>query len=628
MRSAMRERWARRQLRTRDERGAVAAIMASVIVVIVLIAAFAVDLGVQRVARRDMQTLADSVALDVSRLLDGRTTSQIKAGNATRSTFEDTLNRSVSRNVGANIGTPQSGCLASITGGTASTVTGSCVKGYLVVLSATGTYPTSNGFPVEAAAATIPTGVVVLANTRVGFAFGGMAGLTGGNVSRPSVAATEPKACFRLGSFGARINSGNSALLTGLLNSAGGGALNLSAVSYQGLAAGDINLLQLSTALGLGNPTELASTTVTTQQLAVAAATVLAQNGDTANAAILNNAATQLGGSGSVNLGQVLNVSQGGAAAASASISALDLLAGSVFIANGTSALSIPGVSTNLGLTGTGLTTSVNLIQGARLICGTPGGVPAPTGSTSQATVTVKGKLASASVPALAGNALGITASVAADSTELSVMLAGADGTLNAIKCGDATLASPEGIDVGVLSKLSAVSLKQRIALSGSITDSSALGGLLSGLLGLLGTTVRVEISGSVDVTVAPAVQATPTTKTAEIRVPPKTYGQGVSTGSGDLGLVTKTKTPVGITVKAYTKVLGIEVQQSLTVSEQNSLIDAITSTAVNAVVNPLISRINSTLITPLSNLLGIELGGADVYAVPRPNCTVPKLVG
>lgn len=615
--------------RERDERGSVAAIMATAIVVVILIAAFAVDLGMQRVARRDMQTLADSVALDVSRLLDGRTTSQIKAGSSNTVKLSDTLDRSVTRNAGSSVGTPTSTCLTSIPGGTASTVTSTCVKAYLVSLSATGTYTkTSAGYPVEAASGTIPTGVVVLANTKVGFAFGGIAGLSGGSASRTSVAATEPRACFRLGSFGARINSSNSGLLTGLLNSAGGGALNLSAVSYQGLASGNINLLQLSTALGLGSPTQLASTTVTSQQLAVAAANVLAQNGDAANAAILNNAATQLGGSGSVNLGQVLNVSQGGAAAATASISALDLLAGSVFIANGTSALAIPGLATNLGLTGTGLATSVNLIQAARLICGTPGGVPAPTGSTSQVTVTVKGKLASASVPALAGNALGVTASVVADSTELSVMLAGADGTLNAIKCGDGTLSSPEGIDVGVLSKLSAVSLKQRIALNGSITDSTALGGLLSGLLGLLGTTVRVEITGSVDVSVAPAVQATPTTKTAAIRIPPTTYGQGVSTGSGDLGLVTKTKTPVGITVKAYTKVLGIEVQQSLTVSEQNSLIDAITSTAVNAVVNPLITRINSTLITPLSNLLGIELGGADVYAVPRPNCTAPKLVG
>ena len=57
-------------------------------------------------------------------------------------------------------------------------------------------------------------------------------------------------------------------------------------------------------------------------------------------------------------------------------------------------------------------------------------------------------------------------------------------------------------------------------------------------------------------------------------------------------------------------------------------LIDSIVSNAVSTVVNPLITQVNNTLLVPLSNLLGLELGGADVFAVPRPNCTVPKLVG
>ena len=42
--------------------------------------AFAVDIGMQRVARRDMQALADAVALDVARLLDGRTAGRGRVG--------------------------------------------------------------------------------------------------------------------------------------------------------------------------------------------------------------------------------------------------------------------------------------------------------------------------------------------------------------------------------------------------------------------------------------------------------------------------------------------------------------------------------------------------------------------
>lgn len=613
----------RRRDRARDESGSVAVMMAACIVVLVLVAAVAIDLGVQRVARRDMQTLADSVALDVSRLLDGRKTSQIKAGSVIRAPLADTLDRSVARNLGSSLGSPAAGCTASLVGGTGSAIADSCVKAYLVVLSTTGTFPSSGGFPVEATAAQIPTGVVILADTRVGFAFAGLTGVRGGGVSRTAVASTNPAACFEVGSFAARINSSNSTLLTGLLNSAGGGALNLSALSYQGLATGNINLFQLSTALGLGSPSQLGAANVTAQQLAVAGATVLSQNGDTANAAILNAAAARLGGSGSVDLGRVLNVSQGGAAAASATINALDLLAGSVFVANGTSALAIPGLSTNLGLSGTGLTTSVRVIEKPRLICGPVGA----TGETSQANVTVTGTLANASLPV--SGLTGLTATVAAGSTDLSIQLAGASGTLYAIQCGDATVASPEGIDVSVLSRLSAITLKQRLAINGSITSNAVLGGLLTGILGgLLGTTVRVEVSGSVDVTVTPDAQATPIGKTAAIRIPPNAYGQAVSTGSGDLGLTTTTKTPVGLTVKAYASVLGIEVRQSLSLSQENSLIDAIVSNAVSTVVNPLITRVNSALIVPLSNLLGLEIGGADVYAVPRPTCTSPLLVG
>ena len=51
--------------------------VALLLVVLVPSSAMAVDLGMQRVVRRDMQTLADVVALDVVRLVDGRTASQI-----------------------------------------------------------------------------------------------------------------------------------------------------------------------------------------------------------------------------------------------------------------------------------------------------------------------------------------------------------------------------------------------------------------------------------------------------------------------------------------------------------------------------------------------------------------------
>ena len=87
-----------RRLRRRDESGAVALVVALVTVAVVLpIAAMGVDLGMQRVARRDMQAIADMVALDMSRHLDGQTKYSVLKNTAA---WKDGIRRSVARNVG------------------------------------------------------------------------------------------------------------------------------------------------------------------------------------------------------------------------------------------------------------------------------------------------------------------------------------------------------------------------------------------------------------------------------------------------------------------------------------------------------------------------------------------------
>ena len=68
-----------RRAATRDETGAVAVLAAALALVLLVSAAFAVDLGRQRVVRADMQALADVVALDAARVLDGRPASRVLA---------------------------------------------------------------------------------------------------------------------------------------------------------------------------------------------------------------------------------------------------------------------------------------------------------------------------------------------------------------------------------------------------------------------------------------------------------------------------------------------------------------------------------------------------------------------
>ena len=67
----------RRSPRRPDDRGAVAVFLAVTVALIVGIGTLAVDLGMQRVVRRDMQALADVAALDLARELDGRTISEL-----------------------------------------------------------------------------------------------------------------------------------------------------------------------------------------------------------------------------------------------------------------------------------------------------------------------------------------------------------------------------------------------------------------------------------------------------------------------------------------------------------------------------------------------------------------------
>src|SRR3954465_6057601 len=87
-------RWWRR----RGERGAITPMVGMLLVVLVPSSALAVDLGMQRVVRRDMQSLADVVALDVVRLVDGRTASQILGGYNGQPTLTNAVSRSVARN--------------------------------------------------------------------------------------------------------------------------------------------------------------------------------------------------------------------------------------------------------------------------------------------------------------------------------------------------------------------------------------------------------------------------------------------------------------------------------------------------------------------------------------------------
>lgn len=586
----MRRRLGSRQ--DRDDRGAVAAFTAIVLVVLIAVTAFAVDLGMQRVARSDMQALADVVALDLARELDGRSVSELETVESSLASASRDRNRDVIN-----------------------------FEGSLPGLAVDWGELDANGDFVLLSGTAKPSAVRVTADTEVGFAFAPAVGLDdSGGAERLAVASSDTEACFSIGSYAARLDTEASELLAPLVDGALNGNISLDAAGYRGIADADISLLDLAAELGLGSVDELLTTNVSAGDLFLAAADVLDNDGNTADADVLHALGVEVG-SHTISVGDLINAESGGTAAETATINVLDLVAGTAFVANGTNAVSIPDLAVDLGLTGTALSASVKIIEKARKGCGKKGSASA---DTAQAEVDISGKLLS--LP----NVLGL--SVTGGQTTISVDAASAHGLLTDVICGNETAASPSGEDVAVTKGLVGASVSTSVHVHGSIgTNSGLLGNLLGGLTGLLGTVVRIDIDGDISLT---ASTSDPTqVETAQYRVPgnPEAWGDAYPLGSGELGLNTTSVVaipPPTLTIKVYTSLLGIPILKTdVSASQLLQITTNVVSAAVSTLVNPLLTTVNDALLEPLTDLLGVKLGGADVFA-DKPVCGNPRLVG
>lgn len=394
--------------RSRDENGVVAVVVAIITCfTLIPLAAFAVDIGVQRVARRDAQSVADVVALDLARQLNGRTYAQLMAASPSLLTLAQ---RSADRN--------KSG-------------------GDFAVTVDLGTLNEGNYDPASpdayfvktTTASVVPTAIRVNATAQVGFTF-----ISGsGGVSRSAVSTSFSRACFKVGSFALGLATNKSAL-NGLL----GNALGLSALGYDGLANANVSLLGLATQLGAATPNELVSMpNLTLGQLVSASGHVLANTTphDSADVTLLQTIKAGLdsgGRSGTViDLGKLLDVGTGSGSALDASLNVFDLLTGSAFLANGDAAIAVP----NLGLTlpGVGaISTSLKVIEPPRMACG-----KGATARTGQVRFTLDGSL-SAGVPLV----LTVNGPIHVD-----LGLAVATGTLRDVTCVGST---PKSITIDV----------------------------------------------------------------------------------------------------------------------------------------------------------------------------------
>lgn len=603
----------------RDERGAVGLATALIVgLVLVGMAAFTVDLGIQRVARRDMQALADVVALDLARLLDGRTADQVRAGTNGHPSFSSALSTSLERNDGDTTG--------------ASCGDGSCVTGYLVDLDDDGGFASVDGVPVEVGGSTVPDGVVVVARTDVEFAFG-LA--ESGSTSRQAVATASTNACFRLGSFAAALDTQASDLqgvFEALFSDAFG--VQMTSVGYEGLLTSYVDLADIAAEMGVGSVEALVNQgSVSVASFLSATARALDADGQVEAAAVVGEVAAKVSGSLIMDVADILSVGNG--SAARGTVNTLDLLgsagmSAAAEVANQNNFLDTGVVWADPWLSKGDV--KLTIIEAPQQGCGPIG----TTARTAQVDLDVNLGLE------LTGEKINGLSLSTKDGSNKSIIhvtatLAGAQGTLSGLSCGAATDNDPEEFRVRVDSQLAAVNVEVPFHMAGEISTNGILSAAYLDRVLPLGNITNLSLVLDLDVTarIAASTPARTATDDTVYRVPPHDYTDPEpSSGAGDpisIPDVRAVDLTATATPKLKFKLLGVTTTINVPFADldlsglTNSILYG--GNRVDVSLDNVTMNVNKALI-PVSELLGVRTNGADVFGVPRPECGWPSLVG
>lgn len=600
--------------RRRGEDGAVVPMVAIFMTLLVTMAAFAVDLGMQRVARRDMQALADVIALDMVRQVDGRSHAVIKAA----STWQTGLRQSLYNNLRSEGVTYAQVSVQQQQELLVGTVAGDPLR----VTVSMGELDESGTFAVDPYPA-IPSAVQVVASTSVDFAFAPGSG----GASRTAVAETEANSCFSVGSFVAGLST-SAGTLTSLLNPILGDT-SLTAVSYQGLANASVSLLDLVEAPSIDVGTLdglLDADGITVADLMLATIEALQDQGDASSLAAVDVldglVATTVVGNVALDVADLIDLTTAGEGALDARLNVLDLIAGAVTVANGTHFVGAPSLDLAVpNLLST--TQSVSILEAPHLACGGDGAEA----RTAQVQVSASGTVGS-TVTIPLGGSVSIGGPLA-----LSANLGSATGTLGAVSC------DPDVIPISVDTALS--SLNQSLTL-GVTGNDIGLGTNVAGVPGVL--TADISYSQVVSSTLGKAA-ATDQVLTWDIPTT-DTYATTKQTAATSSALPAATVFAPGSLSITDIKVAGVPVASIPLIGAlvRNTLINTATTlvntligstgvigTAVTGLVSttvtPLISRLN-TVVSGLAGALGLDIAGADVSVLPYAVCNSPVLRG
>lgn len=620
--------------RARDERGAVALFVGLIATVLVVVSAFAVDLGMQRVVRSDMQALADVVALDAARLLDGRTAQEIRDGDLRHDPLDDVVAESVLRNDES---------LGEVVDVEATLVTLTTdALGSVVAVS------DASGDPLPVAGNVVPDAVVVRAAGEVDFAFASGSGAA----VRQSIANADTFACFRIGSFAAALDSGNASVIgvfEAVIKDALG--LNLSAIGYQGLLTTSVELGDLAAELGAGTVEELATIgSVRVEDVLDAYATVLGNDGNTAAQTEVAQMAQNVTSTLALDLGEVLTVGTGSVLQGRVNI--VDLL--------GSMALGVASVVSNGNNfldTGVAWATphvaqgniELRAIEPPQQACGVVG----TQAHTAQVTFGADLAFNLPNNLNLGGGLGSLSVSIPSDPTSkagtihVDASLAGATGTLRSATCGSGTVADPDGIHVAVDTGLVTANANLPFRLRGTLdttgTTTILPAGLLSTLVdtlfGLVSSVTKVELTLDLRAnnTASVSYPATSATTPTAYWAPPRDYTDVEPTGAGGPVAVPTPSVVVDLaqstaSVKITVRTLGLlttSATASVDLSSINltSIVNAAASSVIGSSSASVVTNINNAIV-PVSSLLGIRTAGADLLGVAAPECGHPALVG
>lgn len=395
----------------RDERGAVLVLTAFGLVVALVAAAMAIDLGGVGQEARQNQKVADLAALDAARILPATTAALTTAAKT-----------SAARN-------------------------GFTVSGVNTVTAVEGTKSGGNCTAVSGAG-TVCVRVSSKYNEKMPFV------AKSNTVTRTAVAGNNAsEAEFSVGSTLANLDTQKSALDSILGTDLGLPVASMSLVSYSGIAGGSVTLSALQAKLvslgySVGTPTTLMNTNIKARDLLSATASVLSDQGNSTAAAALNKIPiASISSTLMVQLGKLVSLSSPSSTSAlSTSVNAFQLLTGAAELQNGTSFVNVPGISVNvLGLTG--LTVGLKVISPAQIAEGPVG----TTAKNSQIVLELKFKLSVAGV--------GIV-DVTLDDANANAL-----ATLTAIRCS-----SNPGVTISALTSALSTNGTVTVPLLGTLT--------------------------------------------------------------------------------------------------------------------------------------------------------------